>query len=191
MQRSRQKLQNAIPMALLFATPTENINSWYYPRKYRRNVLYTGRFLPKIETIFFFRATSMYRRGKTFQFFFLFLFFILRSIYHRCIATTRTDLARRCVNERIDKGEKLVNFYGPPFLFHGIRIGTVEKKTILRWNDISFKPLNLKNIRLNESLIARKKIASYPLNNNYDSEEKIKNLIYIPTCTSRYIKTGK
>lgn len=51
--------------------------------------------------------------------------------YHRCIVTTRTDLARRCVNERIDKGEKLVNFYGPPFLFHGIRIGTVEKKPFL------------------------------------------------------------
>lgn len=67
----------------------------------------------------------------------------------------------------------------------------LKKKTFLGETTPSFKLLNLKNIRLNESLIARKKIASYPLNNNYDSEEKIKNLIYIPTCTSRYIKTGK
>lgn len=190
MQRSRQKLQNAIPMALLFATPTENINSWYYPRKYRRNVLYTGRFLPKIETIFSSARRQCIVAGKHFNFFFSSSFLsydLLPSMYRHDSDGSRTPLRER-TNRQRRKARK--------FLWTTISLPRYTdwyswKKTILRWNDISFKPLNLKNIRLNESLIARKKIASYPLNNNYDSEEKIKNLIYIPTCTSRYIKTGK
>lgn len=90
----------------------------------------TGRFLPKIETIFSSARRQCIVAGKHFNFF-SFPLFYPTIYYHRCIATTRTDLARRCVNERIDKGEKLVNFYGPPFLFHGIGIGTVEKKPFL------------------------------------------------------------
>lgn len=87
-----------------------------------------------------------------------FPFFSYPTIYyHRYITTTRLVLARRCVNERIDKGEKLVNFYGPPFLFHGIT-WKKKKKTILRLGTIfSYELLNLKNIRSNESLIAKRK----------------------------------
>lgn len=150
----------------------------------------TGRFLPKIETIFSSARRQCIVAGKHFNFFFSSSFLsydLLPSMYRHDSDGSRTPLRER-TNRQRRKARK--------FLWTTISLPRYTdwyswKKTILRWNDISFKLLNLKNIRLNESLIARKKIASYPLNNNYDSEEKIKNLIYIPTCTSRYIKTGK
>ena len=154
---------------------------------------------------FFFRATSMYRRRKNISQFFFFLSLFYPAIYyHRCI-TTDSDESNTPLRERTNRQRRkarkflwtTISLLYMRYIYIYTDWYTWKKKTFL--GETIF-PLNLKNIRLNESLVAKKKkkkkrkkkIASYPLNNNnYDSEEKIKNLIYIPTCTSRYIKTGK